>query len=198
MKLRLGFLASHGGSNMSAILAAIEQGKLHADPKIVVSNHSNSRALQTARERGIPGYCVNGKVAGGDDQADARIAQLLADRDVNVVILNGYMKKIGATTLQAFAGQILNIHPALLPKYGGQGMYGQFVHQAVLTAGDTETGATVHVIDEEYDKGRILGQAKVPVLPGDTVDELAMRVLAAEKQLYVEILQKLAADEIQL
>ena len=198
MELKLGFLASHGGSNMSAILGAIERGELRATPKIVISNNPNSKALHTAREKGLPMYCVNGKTEGGDDAADKRIASLLHHHDVNLVILNGYMKKIGPVTLREFEGRILNIHPSLLPKYGGQGMYGKFVHQAVLDSGDTETGATIHVIDDEYDKGNILGQVTVPVLAGDTVDELAARVMVEEKKLYVRVLQELKRDEIRL
>jgi phosphoribosylglycinamide formyltransferase 1 len=198
LELRLGFLASHGGSNMSAILAAIECGDLKADPKIVISNNPGSKALQTAKEKGMPGFCVNAKIDGDDISVDNRIADLLRHHDVNLVILNGYMKKIGPVTLQAFEGRILNIHPSLLPKYGGQGMYGNIVHQAVLDAGESQTGATIHVIDGEYDKGRILGQATVPVHSGDTVDDLRTRVLAEEKRLYVSVLQRLVADEIQL
>lgn len=198
MELRLGFLASHGGSNMSAILAAVECGDLKADPKIVISNNPGSKALQTAKEKGLPGFCVNAKIEGDDISADHRIADLLRQHDVNLVILNGYMKKIGPVTLQAFEGRILNIHPSLLPKYGGQGMYGNIVHQAVLDAGESQTGATIHVIDGEYDKGRILGQATVSVHAGDTVDDLRTRVLAEEKRLYVSVLQRLVADEIRL
>ena len=198
MELKLGFLASHGGSNMSAILEAIENGRLAAQPCVVISNNKESKALQTAREKGLPGYHVNAKTEGTERQADIKILQLLQEHDVNLVILNGYMKKIGPETLHAFDGRILNVHPALLPKYGGQGMYGKFVHEAVLAAGEKVTGVTIHVIDEEYDRGAILGQTEVPVLPGDTPETLAARVLAREKEFYVEILQKIASDEIVL
>jgi phosphoribosylglycinamide formyltransferase 1 len=198
LELKLGFLASHGGSNMSAILDAIEQEELNAHPKIVISNNPGSRALQTAREKGLPGFCVNVKTEGNDSEVDKQIVNLLHSHEVNLVILNGYMKKIGLQTLRAFEGRILNIHPSLLPKYGGQGMYGEFVHQAVLAAGDSQTGATIHVIDGEYDRGRILGQAVVPVHQGDTVDDLRARVLVEEKKLYVAVLKRIETGEIHL
>jgi phosphoribosylglycinamide formyltransferase-1 len=118
--------------------------------------------------------------------------------DVDTVILAGYMKKLGPLTLQAFRGRILNIHPALLPKFGGQGMYGKRVHEAVLQAGETVTGVTVHVVDEVYDHGRILAQCIVPVEEGDTVDSLAGRVLQQEHRLYAETLQRIAAGQIVL
>jgi phosphoribosylglycinamide formyltransferase-1 len=118
--------------------------------------------------------------------------------DVNLVILSGYMKKVGPKTLDAFRGRILNVHPALLPKYGGNGMYGHNVHAAVLAAGETETGVTIHLVDEEYDHGRIIGQAVVPVLKTDTVDSLAARVLEREKTFFVEVLQRISESGLDL
>jgi phosphoribosylglycinamide formyltransferase-1 len=117
---------------------------------------------------------------------------------VDTVILAGYMKKLGPATLGAYRGRILNIHPALLPKHGGQGMYGRRVHEAVLAAGETVTGVTVHVVDEQYDHGPILAQREVTVLPGDTVDSLAARVLAQEHRLYAETLQQISDGRIPL
>lgn len=198
MELRLGFLASHGGSNMTAILEAIARGQLPAIPKVVISNNANAKALQTAKEANLPYYWINEKTEGGLQEVDAAIVRVLKHHAVNLVILNGYMKKIGPQTLEAFNGRILNIHPSLLPKYGGQGMFGIHVHQAVLAAHEQFTGATVHVIDENYDKGQTLGQTQVPVLPQDTPETLAARVMAAEKELYVHILRQIAQEDIQL
>jgi phosphoribosylglycinamide formyltransferase-1 len=113
-------------------------------------------------------------------------------------VLAGYMKKIGPRTLARYRGLVLNIHPALLPKFGGQGMYGRRVHEEVLAAGDRMTGVTVHLADEEYDRGPILAQREVPVVRGDTVDSLAARVLEAEHALYVETLARIARGEIRL
>ena len=116
--------------------------------------------------------------------------------EVEVICLAGYMKKLGAEVLTAYEGRILNIHPALLPKFGGQGMYGMRVHEAVLAAGERESGATVHLVDEEYDHGQILAQEKVPVKAGDTPETLQKRVLAVEHRLYAVTLARIAAGEI--
>ncbi|MGB9911864.1 MAG: formyltransferase family protein, partial [Candidatus Kapaibacteriota bacterium] len=112
--------------------------------------------------------------------------------------LAGYMKKVGPKVLNHFKNRVLNIHPALLPKYGGKGMYGKFVHEAVLKAREPQSGCTVHLVDEVYDHGRILGQRVVTVFPDDTVETLAERVLNEEHKLYPEILQKIATGEITL
>src|SRR5690606_23567602 len=112
--------------------------------------------------------------------------------------LAGFMKKIGPRTLAAFEGRIVNIHPALLPKYGGKGMYGQNVHATVIAAGDSETGVTVHVVTDDYDTGPILAQEKVPVGEGDTPETLAERVLAVEHRIYVETIGRIIKGEIRL
>jgi phosphoribosylglycinamide formyltransferase 1 len=190
--LRLGFLASHGGSSMTAILDAIRRGQLDASAQVVISNNSRSAALATARGAGIPSYHLSEMTVGGHDDLDVAIRDALVRHDVTLVILSGYMKKIGPKTLDAFRSRILNVHPALLPNYGGHGMYGRNVHAAVLEAGETETGGTIHLVDEEYDHGRIIGQAAVPVLKTDTVDNLAARVLEREKSFFVEVLQRIA------
>ena len=117
---------------------------------------------------------------------------------VNLVVLAGYMRKLGAPVLSRYPRRVLNVHPALLPRFGGEGMYGRAVHEAVLAAGETETGATVHVVDEEYDSGPVLAQSRVPVLPGDDVERLRTRVLEWEHRLYVETLQRIAKGEIDL
>jgi len=195
--LNLGFLASHGGSNMQAIIDACKQGRLDAKPRVVISNNSDSMALTRARTEGIPRYHVSASTHPGDAE-DREILRTLQAHDVDTVILAGYMKRIGPTTLNAYRGRILNIHPALLPKFGGRGLYGKQVHEAVLKAGEKVTGVTVHVIDESYDTGPILNQVQVPVLEGDTVDSLAERVLKQEHLLYVETLRKISEGAIPL
>jgi phosphoribosylglycinamide formyltransferase-1 len=193
----LGFLASHGGSNMQAILDACAAGRLDAVPCVAISNNSDSMALQRARNAGISAYHISGATHPGEAE-DREILRVLRRHQVDTVILAGYMKKLGPATLGAYGGRILNIHPALLPKFGGQGMYGRKVHEAVLATGETVTGVTVHVVDELYDHGRILAQRAVAVAPDDTPDTLAARVLAHEHQLYAETLQRIAAGEIRL
>jgi phosphoribosylglycinamide formyltransferase-1 len=196
-KLHLGFLASHGGSNMQAIIDACTAGRLDAVPCVVISNNSDAMALQRARAEGIPRYHISAASHPGAAEDDA-ILRTLTAHGVDTVILAGYMKKLGPRTLAAFRGGILNIHPALLPKHGGQGMYGTRVHQAVLAAGDRVTGVTIHLVDEQYDHGPILAQCEVPVLAGDTADSLAERVLRQEHRLYVETLQRISRGEIAL
>ncbi len=195
--LRLGFLASHGGSNMQAIIDACKAGELNAVPCVVISNNSASRALARAATEGIPHYHISGQTHPGPAE-DHGILEALTVHRVSLVILAGYMKRIGPATLAAFRGRILNIHPALLPKFGGAGMFGKLVHEAVLRAGDTETGVTVHLVDDQYDHGAILNQVRVPVLAADTVDTLAERVLREEHRLYVQTLQRISRGEIAL
>jgi len=197
-KLRIGFLASHNGSNMQAIIDAIKKGELDAIPCVVISNNSNAYALERARREGIPAYHISSKHFETEEELDNAILETLLKHDVNIVCLAGYMKKVGPKVLRHFKNRVLNIHPALLPKFGGKGMYGKFVHEAVLKAGETQSGCTVHLVDEIYDHGRILGQKVVPVYPDDTVETLSARVLEQEHKLYPEVLQKIAKGEIQL
>ena len=126
------------------------------------------------------------------------IRDTLLKHEVDIVILAGFMKKIGQHTIDAFAGRILNIHPALLPKHGGKGMFGAKVHKAVLDSGDKETGVTIHVVTDNYDQGPILAQLAIPVLEGDTVDTLSNRVLTVEHQIYVDTIKRIIAGDIQL
>jgi phosphoribosylglycinamide formyltransferase-1 len=195
--LHLGFLASHGGSNMQAIIDACQQGQLDAALCVVVSNNSESMALQRARKAGIPAYHISAVTHPGAGE-DGEILRVLQRHGVDTVILAGYMKQIGPQTLAAYRGRILNIHPALLPKFGGRGLYGKRVHEAVLSAGERVTGVTIHVVDDLYDHGRILAQREVPVREGDTADSLAERVLQEEHRLYSETLRRIAAGEIVL
>ena len=182
---------------MQAIIDACTQGRLDATACVVISNNSESMALQRARKAGIPGYHISAATHPGTEE-DREILRVLRRHDVDTVILAGYMKRIGPQTLAAYLGRILNIHPALLPKFGGRGMYGKRVHEAVLNSGERVTGVTVHVVDDLYDHGRILAQRDVPVREGDTADSLAERVLQEEHRLYPETLRRIAAGEIVL
>jgi phosphoribosylglycinamide formyltransferase-1 len=182
---------------MQAIIDACKQGRLDAKPCVVISNNSSSTAFARARQEGIPRYHISASTHPGETE-DRAILRTLRAHDVDTVILAGYMKRIGPETLRAYRGRILNIHPALLPKFGGQGLYGKQVHEAVLKTGEKVTGVTVHVIDEDYDTGPVLNQAQVPVMVGDTVDSLAERVLAQEHLLYVETLRKIGEGTIVL
>ena len=198
MVLKIGVLASHGGSNMQAIIDAIEAGHLDAQIVLVISNNSGSGALERARKHGLPWLHLSGAKLPDADRLDAAICEALREAGAEVIVLAGYMKKIGPRTLGAFEGRILNIHPALLPRHGGPGMYGIHPHESVLAAGDTESGATVHVVDARYDEGPILRQRRVPVLRGDTPQTLQARVLEEEHRIYAEVLTDLVAGRIRL
>lgn len=196
--MKLGFLASHRGSNMQAILDACRSGVLQASPAVVISNNAGSGALERAKRDSIPHYHISAVThlsAEGQDQA---ILDVLVSHDVDLVVLAGYMKKLGHLVLSRFAGAILNIHPALLPKFGGQGMYGLAVHEAVLAAGERESGASVHLVQEGYDTGEVIAQSRVSILADDTALTLASRVLRAEHELYPAVLQKIACGEISI
>jgi phosphoribosylglycinamide formyltransferase-1 len=196
--MNLGFLASGRGSNMQAIIDACKTGQLQARPSVVISNNSGSGALERAKKEGIPHYHLSGKTHPSPYELDSATRNALLDHDVELVILAGYMKKLGPETLERFRNRILNIHPALLPKFGGEGMYGSHVHQAVLAAGEKETGVSIHVVDENYDTGPLIAQAKVPVHENDTVETLSKRVLAREHTFFVETLQGIVNGDLTL
>ena len=196
--LRLGFLASGGGTNLQSILDACREGRLRAEPRVVIGNNSRSGALSRARARGIPARHLSGRTHPDPAALDAEIRDTLRGEGAEVVCLAGYMKRVGPRTLAAFDGRILNIHPGLLPRHGGRGFYGLRVHEAVLAAGDRVSGATVHVVDEVYDHGPVLAQEQVPVEHGDTPGTLAARVLEVEHRLYPEVLQRIASGQIDL
>jgi len=196
--MNIGFLASHGGSNMQAIIDAAKKGTLKANPVVVISNNSDSTALERARKEGIPGFYLSGKTHPDPDSLDQAILDTLIAHKVDIVALAGYMKKLGPKTLAYFRGRVLNIHPALLPKHGGKGMYGIHVHESVIAAGETESGVTVHLVNDEYDRGPILAQVRVPVKPDDTPEVLAARVLIEEHKLYPATLQRIVTGDIKL
>jgi formyltetrahydrofolate-dependent phosphoribosylglycinamide formyltransferase len=186
--VRLAILASGGGSNLQAILDHLDaQGDARAARVVLVaSNKSDAGALARARERNIPVAVI---AAPGDGPA---LVRLLESHDVECIALAGYLKLVPNEVTRRWRGRIVNIHPALLPKFGGAGMYGRRVHDAVIAAGDAESGATVHHVDDQYDRGAIIDQERVPVVPGDTAESLAARVLAAEHRLYPRVIDALA------
>jgi len=183
---------------LQAVIDACKSGRLNARPRIVISNNSASGALQRARREGIAHAHLSSVTHPEPCELDRAICDTLRQHDVDLVVLAGYMKRVGPQTLAGYAGRIINIHPALLPRFGGGGMYGGRVHQAVLAAGVEVTGVTVHVVDAQYDHGPILAQRQVPVRAEDTVDSLARRVLEQEHDLLVETLARIASGEIVL
>ena len=142
-----------------------------------MSNRADAGGLAVARGHGVPTHVFQ-------DSADpAEWRRVLDEAGAELVVLSGYLKRVPDAVVEAWRGRVINIHPALLPRHGGPGMYGRRVHQAVLAGGDAVSGATVHLVTEEYDRGPVLGQVRVPVMPGDTPDTLAERVLAVEHRL---------------
>jgi phosphoribosylglycinamide formyltransferase-1 len=196
--LTLGLLASHRGSNVQAVVEACRAGRLDARPAVVISNNASSGVLQFAKGAGIPTRRIGGPEYEDEQVRDAAILGTLEEHDVDLVLLLGYMRLLGPRTTATYRGRILNTHPALLPRHGGKGMYGNLVHAAVLESGDLETGVTVHLVDEQYDHGDVVAQCRVAVQPGDTVDSLAARVLAREHEFLVETLQQIATGRIRL
>ncbi len=191
--MKISFLASHGGSSARAIINAIRDERLAGfEIGILITNNKTTAIYPWCLENGINVVHISGKThAENEDQA---IKQALQKAGTDIVILSGYMKKIGQQTLTAFNNKILNIHPSLLPKHGGHKMYGDTVHAAVLEAGEIESGASVQVINEVYDQGPVLLQKKVPVLNGDNIESLGARVRAEEAELYINALQKWQAN----
>ena len=192
--IKLAFLASNNGTSLRAIVAAIEAGALDAEARLVVSNRKSSSALAFARDHGIPARVI--PTAADPAAADERLARALTVAGAEWVILSGYLRKLGPRAIGAFGGRILNIHPALLPKHGGKGMYGRRVHEAVISAGDRVTGASVHVVDDQYDHGEVLTKVEMPVTPQDTPESIERRVMAAEPELFVRTLQAIAAGAL--
>jgi phosphoribosylglycinamide formyltransferase 1 len=193
--MRLGVLASHEGSLLQSILDACRASTIPGDVAVVISNNSGSGALRRARSAGTAAVHLSARTHPAEDDLDAAITQTLRTHRVDWVVLAGYMKQLGPETLTAFRGRIVNTHPALLPRHGGRGFFGRRVHEAVLAAGDAESGATVHLVDDEYDSGPILAQVRVRVVPGDTAEALETRVKAAERQLLIGVLAALARGE---
>ena len=194
--IRIGVLASGGGSNMQAIIDRCEDGTLPAEVVCVISNNSTSGAMERAAKHGIAAYHMSSVTHPDPGALDTAMCEAMRKHGVGLVALCGYMKKIGPRMLKAFEPYILNIHPALLPKFGGKGMYGIHVHEAVLAAGETESGVTVHLVNAQYDTGPIVAQRRAPVVPGDTPESLQQRVLAVEHAIYADVILALAEGRL--
>ncbi len=190
MELNLGILASNRGTNVKDILNEIKGRRLEASVRVIISNKSNAPVLALAQEEKIPSYFVKSD--------DKRIAFLFEEHKVNLVVLCGYLVPVGREILEVFKNRVINIHPALLPAYGGKGMYGMNVHLAVLRSSDKESGATVYIVDDKYDHGKVIGQIRVPRFEDDRVDTLFQRVRDAEQLLYPRVIRDIQTGEINL
>ena len=189
---RLAVFASGGGSNLQAILDHFDALGATAPGVValVLSDRKAAGALERARARGIPAVWL-------PKDRQAEMEATLREHGITHIALAGYLRLISPAVVRAYEGRMVNVHPALLPAFGGPGMYGHHVHEAVVRAGARTSGPTVHFVSERYDEGAIIAQQEVPVLPGDTPESLAARVLVAEHALYPRIVADLCAGRLQ-
>jgi len=197
-KARIAVFISGGGSNLQALIDGSKDGILSGKVVWVVSNMGKAYGLVRAKNEGIETFVFKSKNYPSPEAAAEDLLLKLREREIDYIALAGFLKLLPLNVVSAYRHRIVNIHPALLPKYGGKGMYGHHVHEAVLAAGEKESGVTVHLVDEVYDRGKILDQVLVPVLPGDTPDSLAVRVLEQEHKLYPKALNKLIRGEYEV
>ncbi|RIW14114.1 phosphoribosylglycinamide formyltransferase [Algoriphagus lacus] len=183
--IRLAILASGSGSNAEKIMEHF-QGSSKAQVGLVGSNKADAFVLERAKKFGVPTFTFSRK----EMDAGVLLAKLQEEK-IDWVILAGFLLKIPDELIRAFSDHMVNIHPALLPKYGGKGMYGVHVHEAVKASGDTETGITIHLVNEHYDEGKIIFQAATPVTPEDTPDTIAQKVHALEHRYFPEVIESL-------
>lgn len=195
-RLKVGFLASGNGSSARAVVEAIQAGTLDAEPRLLVVNTRKASAVDWAEAVGLPALCV--PTVADPEAADAQLAEAMAAHGVELIVMSGYLRRLGPRTLARYAGRILNIHPGPLPDFGGQGMYGRRVHEAVLAAGLTQSRIVIHAVDEEYDHGPTLAELDVPISAGDTPETLEARVKSLEPQFFVATLQKIASGGLEL
>ncbi len=194
--LNIAVLGSGRGSNFQAILTAIQQGRISgAEIRVVISNNSGAGILEIARNNSLPAVHLSHRQFPTEDEFVDALLSLLSAHGVNFIVLAGYMRRIHPRVVEAYRRRIINIHPALLPRFGGPGMYGIHVHEAVIAAGERLSGATVHFVDEEYDHGSVVLQKTVLVAPDDTPETLAARVLGIEHEIYPEAIRRLAYQD---
>ena len=195
--LRIAYFASGGGSNVQAILDAIDARQLDATSAVLLSDRADCGALDRAERAGVATRVIDPADVEGEAGFGAALLDALRHYEADTLVLAGYLKKIPERVVRAYPGRILNVHPSLLPSFGGAGFYGRRVHQAVLDAGCRVSGATVHLVDAEYDTGPIVLQECVPVEADDTPESLAARVLAVEHRLLPLSLSLLAQGRLQ-
>jgi phosphoribosylglycinamide formyltransferase-1 len=189
---RLVILVSGGGSNMQFIKNSTENGVLKglAQVVLVISNNPNAFALERAKNENIKAVCIERKSFEDEKSFNGAVLEELQNAKADIVCLAGYMRMIGQEIIDVYRGRMLNIHPALLPKFGGKGIYGHHVHEAVVKSGEKKSGATVHFVEREYDTGKIIIQREVEVFKSDTSQDVAKKVLAVEHRIYPEAIKK--------
>lgn len=196
--MNIAVFASHGGSDLQAIIDGCKNGQINATVVVVISNNKDSVALQRAKNENIPNFHMSVKKYGSEEILATEILNVLNQYNVDMIFLAGYMRLLHIDILEKYENRIFNIHPALLPKFGGKGMFGMNVHNAVINAKEKETGVTIHRVNAEYDSGEIVAQTKVAVMENDTPEILAERVLLREHEFLVEVISSIAEGKIQL
>ena len=182
--------ASGSGTNFQSIIDAVQRGDITARISGLITNKDGIKAIERAKKNQIPAKVINPNNLDSEKDFESRLLNQLKEWNADLIVLAGYLKKIPSAVIENYPNRILNIHPSLLPKYGGKGFYGTNVHKAVLKAGEKESGCSVHVVTEEFDEGPVLAQKTVPVLQNDTPEELASRILKEEHKLYPDTIQK--------
>ncbi|MDR1474406.1 MAG: phosphoribosylglycinamide formyltransferase [Endomicrobium sp.] len=196
--IRIAILASDGGTNMQAIVNACKTGILKdlAEVILTVSNNASAFVLERAKKENIKSVCIERTNFKDEKFFNKKILTELKNAKTDIVCLAGYIRILGQDIVDEYRDRILNIHPALLPKFGGKGMYGHFVHEAVVKAGETKSGATVHFANEEYDSGKIIMQEEIKVFKTDTPEDVAKRVLKVEHQIYPQAIKKIIKENL--
>src|SRR3954454_3925513 len=192
---RVAVLASGRGRTGESLVAAGRRGEMCAEVAVLIVSRQDAPATELARRLGVECVVLDEKQL-GSAACDAAMETLLTSRQVDLVVLAGYLRKVGPRTLRAFAGRLINTHPAPLPRFGGKGMFGEHVHRAVLEAGVATSAATVHLVDEEYDSGSVIAERPVPIRPDDDVATLRERVQAVERALLISTIADLADGRV--
>jgi phosphoribosylglycinamide formyltransferase-1 len=197
-RMNIAVFASGRGSNFQAIFNAIDAGLLPAQIVVLISNKSDAGAMEIARAHNIPTQHLSQRMFSSEEAFADAMLEVLEKNHAEFIALAGYLKKIPARVIRQYRNRIVNIHPALLPSFGGEGMYGHYIHEAVIASGEKISGATVHLVDEEYDRGPILLQKTVAIASDDTPDTLAVKVLKIEHEIFPLALKAFAEGRVRI
>lgn len=187
---RIGILSSHNGSGFETIQKACENKILNAQVILVISNNSNAKVIDKAKKNNVPNFIINDKKF-PKENLDKKITDLMKEFNIDYIFLSGYMKKIEDNLIKNFKNRIINSHPALLPKFGGKGMYGSFVHKAVIDSKEKESGCTIHFVNENYDEGEYILQEKISLAKDENLESLEKKIKKLESETIIKALQKL-------
>jgi phosphoribosylglycinamide formyltransferase-1 len=196
--MNIAVFASGGGSNFQALIDKYKEGKLHCTFGLLVGNNSKAKCFERALKNSIPCLHIAPSHFENEQQYTEKLLQELTSRNIELIVLAGYMKKIPALIIKKYSNRIINIHPALLPSFGGKGMYGKHVHQAIIDYGAKVTGITIHFVDEEFDHGAIILQKTVKVINNDDADSLAARVLVVEHDNYWKAVELFVQNRLKI